>query len=68
METAKSIARGITEATIRPALIFPSNKTRMKITIKAPSIRFLETVPIARPTRSDRLRKGSSLTSFGSDF
>ncbi len=38
------------------------------MTISAPSIRFFDTVPIARPTRSERLRKGSILTSFGKDF
>ena len=54
MEMAKSMERGITEATMNPARIFPSNKTKMKTTINAPSIRFLETVPIARPTRSER--------------
>ncbi len=41
-----------------PARILPSSRTSINITIRAPSIRFLETVPIARPTRSDRFSYG----------
>ena len=47
IETANSIARGMTEATINPALQLPSRRTNIKMTIKPPSIRFFLTVPIA---------------------
>ena len=59
---------GITEATMSPARIFPKNNIKMKITINAPSIRFLATVLIARPTKSERLRNGSINTPIGNDF
>jgi hypothetical protein len=45
--TANSIDNGITEATIKPARRFPRNKIRTKITINAPSSKFLVTVPMA---------------------
>ena len=49
-QMANSNANGITEATIKPALKLPSSKTKTKITIKAPSNKFFETVPIALST------------------
>ena len=51
-----SIANGITEATISPARRLPSISTSMKITISPPSMRLVETVPIALLTRSVRSR------------
>ena len=68
MDMAKSIESGITDATINPALKLPKNRIKIKITIKAPSTRFLETVLIARPTKSERLRNGSIFTPLGNDF
>ena len=65
---ANSNDSGITEATINPARKLPKNKIKRKITINAPSIRFLETVPIARPTKSERFKNGSIVTPFGIDF
>ena len=62
MDMAKSMESGITEATINPALKLPKNRIKIKITIKAPSIRFRETVPIARPTKSERFKNGSIVT------
>ena len=65
---ANNIESGITEATMSPARRLPSNKTRIKITINAPSSRFLETVLMARPTRSERFRNGSIVTPLGNDL
>ena len=65
---AKSIANGITEATRSPALKFPKNKTNTKITIKAPSIKFFSTVPIALLTILVRSKNGSIMTPFGKVF
>ena len=65
---AKSIANGITEATKSPALKFPKNKTKTKITISAPSIRFFSTVPMALFTILVRSKKGSIITPFGNVF
>ena len=39
-EIANNNANGITDATINPARQFPINSTNIKITIKAPSIKF----------------------------
>jgi len=50
METAKSIDSGMTEATIKPALQFPSINTKMKMTINPPSNKLVLTVPIAVDT------------------
>lgn len=66
--TANSIDNGITEATKIPARKLPRNNTRTKITISAPSSRFLETVPIALLTIFVRSRKGSSSTPSGKVF
>ena len=41
IEMANNKANGITEATTKPALQLPNNNTKMKITIKAPSIRLV---------------------------
>ena len=49
-EMANNIAKGMTEATIKPALKLPNNNTKTKITINAPSIKFVETVEIALST------------------
>ncbi|MNE25381.1 hypothetical protein D3C80_1187100 [compost metagenome] len=56
---AKSIASGITDATTNPARRFPNNNTNTKITIKAPSARFFETVFIALSTNLVRSKNGS---------
>ena len=64
-EKAKSRASGITEATISPALKLPSKSSKTKMTIKAPSIRFLLTVPMALSTSLDRSKKGSKVTPSG---
>ncbi len=48
---AKSIESGITEATINPPLKLPRKRISTKITIKAPSVRLVVTVPIARSTK-----------------
>ena len=68
MHNANNIDKGITEATIRPPLKFPSNTTSINITINPPSIRFLETVPIALSISSDLSIYGSIITPSGSDF
>ena len=65
---AKSIAKGITDATKNPARKFPRNKTNTKTTINAPSIKFFSTVPIALFTIFVRSRKASIFTPSGSVF
>ena len=62
---ANNIASGITDATTKPALKFPKNKIKTKITINAPSNKFLETVPIALSTIFVRSKKGSITTPSG---
>ena len=64
-EIANNIASGMTEATIKPARKFPSNRTRTKITINAPSIRFFETVEIALFTNFVRSKYTSISTPSG---
>ena len=59
---------GITEATISPARRFPKKKTSTKITINAPSIRFVLTVPMARFTILVRSKKVSTMMPSGRDF
>ncbi|MNU83141.1 hypothetical protein D3C71_728350 [compost metagenome] len=66
--TAKSSAKGMTEATTKPARQFPNNNTRMKMTIKAPSIRFFSTVLIALSMSLVLSLKASIATPSGSDF
>ena len=63
--TAKSMDKGITEATISPALKFPRNKIKTKITIKAPSSKFFVTVPIALSTNLPLSIKASATTPSG---
>ena len=65
---AKSIAKGITEATISPALKFPNSNTNTNTTISPPSIKFFSTVPIALFTNSVRSINGSITTPSGNDF
>ena len=65
---AKSMANGITDATIKPARQFPRNNTNTKITIKAPSIRLLRTVWMALLTILVRSRKGSMIMPSGKVF
>ena len=62
------MAKGITEATIKPALKFPNNKTKTKITIKAPSAKFLVTVLMALFTNLVLSRNGSITIPSGSVF
>ena len=66
--TANNIAKGITEATINPALQFPRNKIRIKITINPPSIRLVVTVPIAVEISLSLSRNGRMITPSGNDF
>ena len=47
IDIANNIANGITDATTNPALQFPSKRTKMKMTIRPPSMRFVVTVLIA---------------------
>ena len=56
----------MTDATTNPALKLPKNKIKIKITINAPSNKFLETVPIALSTIFVRSKKGSMTTPSGS--
>ena len=65
---ANNIAKGITEATNKPALKFPKNKTNTKITIKAPSNKFCSTVPMALFTILVLSKNGSITTPSGNDF
>ena len=65
---AKSMAKGITEATNKPALKFPRNKTKINTTIRAPSIRFFSTVNMALLTILVRSRNGSIITPSGNVF
>ena len=64
----KSMARGITDATISPALTFPRNMISTRNTIMAPSIRFFITVDMFLFTSSERFRYGSTVTPSGSIF
>ena len=65
---AKSIASGITDATINPALTLPKKSTRMNITISAPSSRFFSTVLMALFTIFVLSRNGSIFTPSGKFF
>ena len=56
------------EATIKPARIFPKKSINTKITINAPSIKLVSTVPMARFTNPVRSTKGSISISAGKDF
>ena len=55
-EKAKSMDKGMTEATIRLALKFPTSSSSTRITIIPPSIRFLLTVLMVRMISSERSR------------
>ena len=59
---------GIVEATIKPPRQFPKRKIRTKITIKAPSIRLVETVDVVSAISLLRSNKGSMVTPSGKDF
>ena len=67
-QIANNNANGITEATINPALRFPSNKTKTKITINAPSNKFLDTVPMALSTNFVLSKNGSTVIPSGNVF
>ncbi len=56
---SKQHGKGITEATIRPALKLPRSSTNTKMTISAPSARFLITVLMALSTRFCPVRNAS---------
>ena len=66
--TANNMAKGITEATIRPARKFPKNNTNTKMTINAPSIRFFATVLIALFTNLLLSINASATTPSGNDL
>ena len=66
--TANNMAKGITEATKKPARIFPKNKINTNNTINAPSIKLVSTVPIALFTILVRSKNGSRITPSGSVF
>ena len=59
---------GIVEATIKPPRQFPNKKIRTKITINAPSIRFVATVDVVSAISLLRSNKGSIITPSGKDF
>ena len=67
-EIANKRDNGITEATIRPALKFPRSRTRIKMTIKPPSNKLVNTVEVVLPISSDRSIKGINSIPSGSDF
>ena len=56
MMKPKSIAMGMTEATMTLALTFPRKSRRTMKTMRAPSMRLLMTVLMLRLTSSERLR------------
>ncbi|MNI10268.1 hypothetical protein D3C73_633720 [compost metagenome] len=68
IQIAKSMARGMTEATSNPARTFPKKRTSTNTTMSAPSKRFVCTVLIALLTILVRSRKGSMMTPFGRVF
>ena len=65
---ANNRERGMVDATINPPLQLPSKKTKMKITINAPSIRLVLTVPVVLAINLLRSSNGSMMTPSGSDF
>ena len=65
MMNAKSIASGMTEATISPARTLPRKIISTRKTMMAPSIRLLTTVEMFRLTSSERFRYGSMLMPSG---
>ena len=68
MIMANNMAKGITEATINPALKFPKKTTNTKTTINAPSNKFFSTVPMALFTILVLSKNGSITTPLGKDF
>ena len=56
MINAKSMAKGMTEATMSPALTLPRKMMSTTKTINAPSMRLYTTVEIFLFTSSERLR------------
>ncbi len=64
---AKSSDKGIRDAVTKPPRKLPSKITKTNTTIKAPSIKFLETVLVVRSIRALRLRKGSIFNPSGRD-
>ena len=66
--TAINIAIGITEATIKPALILPKKNIKTNNTINAPSIKLVPTVFIELFTILVRSKNGSSTTPSGNVF
>ena len=65
---AKSIDKGMTEETINPALKLPRKNTSTKMTIKAPSNKFVSTVLMALLTILVLSKKGSITTPSGNIF
>ena len=65
---ANSKDSGIVEATIKPPRQLPNKKMRTKITIKAPSIRFVATVEVVSPINLLLSKRGSITTPSGRDF
>ena len=65
---AKSIERGITDATNNPALKLPKNNTSTKMTIKAPSAKLVSIVRMALLTILVLSKKGSITTPSGNVF
>ena len=59
---------GIVEATIKPPRQLPNKKISTKITINAPSIRFVVTVEVVSPINLLRSNNGSIITPSGNDF
>ena len=62
---ANNNASGMTDAVIKPARQLPKKSNRIKITMSAPSIRFVVTVPMALSTNFVLSRKGSITTPSG---
>ena len=65
---AKSIDKGMTEETIKPALRLPRKNTRTKITMSAPSNKLVSTVLMALFTILVLSKNGSITTPSGNIF
>ena len=65
---AKSMDKGITEDTIRPALKLPKKNTSTNTTISAPSNKLVSTVSMALLTILVLSKNGSMTTPSGSIF
>ena len=68
MIIAKSIANGMTEATIKPARKLPKKSTKTRITINAPSNKLVETVLTVFSINFVLSTNTSILTPCGNDF